>query len=160
MTGFVRACSSEHGNAKVPSAFIITGANVATQGLLFDQLADTLRDRVDARVVTLRSADASNLKAALRKIIRHATARLGHVGAAADDDKDVAVAHDVCPPPFPPFLASPRPSADLASLSRAAGTLTTTWKLCTVTSRPPRDIVMLLLPSRTVKLLTRACWQI
>lgn len=123
VTGFVRACSPEHGNAKVPSAFIITGANVATQGLLFDQLADTLQDRVDARVATLRSADASNLKAALRKIIRHATARLGDVGAAADDDdNDVAVAHEVCPPspPFLRFLASPRPSADKVSLSRAA----------------------------------------
>lgn len=96
MTGFVCACSPQHANAKVPSAFIITGANVATQSLLFDQLADTLRERADARVVTLRSADASNLKAALRKIIRHATARLADVGAD-DDDNDVAVANNVSP---------------------------------------------------------------
>lgn len=54
---------------------IVTGPNIASQELLFAQLADRIRtdDGSDAIVVNLRSADATNLKAVLKKIIRDAT---------------------------------------------------------------------------------------
>ncbi|KAF2970897.1 hypothetical protein GQX73_g2681 [Xylaria multiplex] len=55
--------------SKIPSAFIITGPNIASQGLLFEQLSETLQNEASARVVRLRSGDASNLRAVLRKII-------------------------------------------------------------------------------------------
>lgn len=57
----------------IPAGFIVTGPNIASQGLLFEQLSSHLRLEVSGPVVVLRSGDASNLKAILKKIIRDAT---------------------------------------------------------------------------------------
>ncbi|KAE8447607.1 hypothetical protein EG329_010578 [Mollisiaceae sp. DMI_Dod_QoI] len=57
----------------VPTGFIVTGPNIASQGLLFEQLSAHLRSETNGPVVVLRSGDASNLKAILKKVIRDAT---------------------------------------------------------------------------------------
>jgi origin recognition complex subunit 3 len=51
----------------------VTGPNIASQGLLFAQLSTRLKTDVNGPVVCLRSGDASNLKAALKQVIRGAT---------------------------------------------------------------------------------------
>ncbi|KAI1383206.1 origin recognition complex subunit 3 N-terminus-domain-containing protein [Hypoxylon trugodes] len=71
---------------KIPSGFIITGPNLATQDLLFEQLTEALQLRMDAKVVRLRSGDASNLKMVLKKIIHDTTAR------ETDDENDLELA--------------------------------------------------------------------
>lgn len=91
MTAFVGEASGHAAGAKIPSAFIITGANIASQDMLFEQLSDRLQDQAEAKVVRLRSGDASNLKATLKKIIRDVTAR----ASEDEDDLDVAVGKDV-----------------------------------------------------------------
>ncbi|KAH6636647.1 origin recognition complex subunit 3 N-terminus-domain-containing protein [Chaetomium tenue] len=68
---------------KIPAGFIITGPNIASQDLLFEQLAEQPCTATRARFVRLRASEAPNLKAALKKIIRDATAR------ATDGDEDV-----------------------------------------------------------------------
>ncbi|RYP44927.1 hypothetical protein DL768_008672 [Monosporascus sp. mg162] len=75
VTSFIRTSASHAPDGKIPSAFIITGPNIASQELLFEQLSETLQTRVKTKVVRLRSGDASNLKALLKKIIHDATAR-------------------------------------------------------------------------------------
>lgn len=57
----------------MPTGFIVTGPNIASQGLLFEQLSERLKTEVNGPVVTLRSGDAANLKAALKQLIRDAT---------------------------------------------------------------------------------------
>lgn len=57
----------------VPAALIVTGPNIASQSLLFSQLATRVRGERLGPVITLQSGDASNLRAALKKIIRDAT---------------------------------------------------------------------------------------
>lgn len=52
---------------------MVTGPNITSQGLLFNQLSTHLRSQIDGPVVVLRSGDASNLKAVLKQIIRDAT---------------------------------------------------------------------------------------
>ncbi|KAB5580442.1 origin recognition complex subunit 3 N-terminus-domain-containing protein [Coniochaeta sp. 2T2.1] len=81
---FVRSAPAK--SDKIPAAYIITGPNTASQSLLFDQLADSLADVArPAKVVSLRSAEAPNLKAALKKIIRDATSRV------SDDEEELDV---------------------------------------------------------------------
>ena len=75
----------------IPAAFIITGPNITSQELLFDQLAESLADSTPAKVVSVRSAEAPNLKAALKKIIGDATSR----EYDGDDDADVALGQGV-----------------------------------------------------------------
>lgn len=91
MTSFVQQSLDRDDREKIPSGFIVTGANIASQELLFEQVAETLQERADAKVVRLRSTDASNLKAALKKIIHTVTARSSEDG----DDLEVAVGKDV-----------------------------------------------------------------
>jgi origin recognition complex subunit 3 len=91
VTSFVQEPRDRGANGKIPSAFIITGANIASQELLFDQLSERLQEKADAKVVRLRSGDASNLKAALKKIIHNVTAR----DSTDDDDLELAVGKDV-----------------------------------------------------------------
>ncbi|ROW16090.1 hypothetical protein VPNG_01926 [Cytospora leucostoma] len=67
---------------KIPAALIVTGPNIASQDLLFEQLAESLGPSVQGRVVRLRSAEAPNLKVTLKKIIRDVTRQ------AAEDDRD------------------------------------------------------------------------
>jgi origin recognition complex subunit 3 len=78
---------------KIPSAFIVTGPNIASQGLLFRQLADTLQTTCHGRFVNLRSAEAPTLKTALKKIIKDATARSSN----EDDEFEESVGQDVRP---------------------------------------------------------------
>jgi origin recognition complex subunit 3 len=51
----------------------VTGPNIASQGLLFEQLSERLKLEINGPVITLRSGGASNLKASLKQIIRDAT---------------------------------------------------------------------------------------
>ncbi|SPO00853.1 related to origin recognition complex subunit 3 [Cephalotrichum gorgonifer] len=60
---------------KIPSAFILTGPNLASQDLLFEQLQESLLSSTPSKFVRLRSSDATNLKATLRKIIRDITSK-------------------------------------------------------------------------------------
>ncbi|KAI1437549.1 origin recognition complex subunit 3 N-terminus-domain-containing protein [Xylaria sp. CBS 124048] len=75
---------------KIPSAFIITGPNIASQDLLFEQLSETLQREASAHVVRLRSSDASNLKAVLRKIIHDIVAK----GSDDGDEVEVTMSRD------------------------------------------------------------------
>jgi origin recognition complex subunit 3 len=79
---------------KIPAGFIITGPNIASQDLLFQQLAEELCDGGRAKFVRLRSTEAPNLKAALKKIIRDSTSDK----SCDDGEADVSVGQDVCPP--------------------------------------------------------------
>ncbi|KAK0383147.1 hypothetical protein NLU13_9060 [Sarocladium strictum] len=67
---------------KIPSAFIITGPDIAAQDLLFEQLSESLQQSLSSKFVRLRSSDGTTLKATLKKIIRDATAK----GDDADED--------------------------------------------------------------------------
>ena len=93
VTSFIQGSSEHVPNDKIPSAFIITGPNIASQDLLFDQMADALQTRAKTTTVRLRSGDASNLKAILKKIIHDVTASTADEG----DDLEVAVGKDVRP---------------------------------------------------------------
>lgn len=84
---------------KIPAALIVTGPNIASQDLLFAQLSGA-EDGAEAavgggRFVRLRAAEAPNLKAALRKIVRDVVTR---AVAAEDGEGELAVGKDVsCP---------------------------------------------------------------
>ncbi|CAG8952603.1 hypothetical protein HYFRA_00009709 [Hymenoscyphus fraxineus] len=78
VTNFVNAPENLGISDRLPASFIVTGPNIASQGLLFKQLSTRLRVEVDGPVVVLRSGDASNLKAILKQLIRAATNQGGH----------------------------------------------------------------------------------
>ncbi|KAK5634440.1 hypothetical protein RRF57_010153 [Xylaria bambusicola] len=67
---------------KIPSAFIVTGPNIVSADLLFEQLSETLQHEADAYTVRLRSGDASNLRAILRKVIQGIVS----TGSVAEDE--------------------------------------------------------------------------
>ncbi|KAH8602888.1 origin recognition complex subunit 3 N-terminus-domain-containing protein [Bisporella sp. PMI_857] len=73
VTAFVQNTNVTKGMGTLPAGFIATGPNIASQSLLFEQLSDKLRAELQGPVVTLRSGDASNLKAMLKQIIRETT---------------------------------------------------------------------------------------
>ena len=75
----------------VPAAFIATGPNIASQSLLFDQLSERLKLEINGPIITLRSGDASNLKAVLKQLIRDATNQRSTDG----EDAGVAFEQDV-----------------------------------------------------------------
>ncbi|KAI0817460.1 origin recognition complex subunit 3 N-terminus-domain-containing protein [Xylaria sp. FL0064] len=75
---------------KIPSAFIITGPNIASQDLLFEQLSETLQQEASAQIVRLRSGDASNLRAVLRKITHDIVSK----DSAAGDGLDLTTSKD------------------------------------------------------------------
>lgn len=76
---------------RVPTGFIITGPNIASQSLLFKQLSSRLKTEINGPVVVLRSGDATNLKAVLKQLIRDATNQ-----RHGDDDEDgLAFVQDV-----------------------------------------------------------------
>ncbi|KAK3372518.1 origin recognition complex subunit 3 N-terminus-domain-containing protein [Podospora didyma] len=91
VTSFLRNAEAE--SEKITAGIIITGPNIASQDLLFEQLAETLCKATQAKFVRLRSAEAPHLKAALKKIIREATARGGSVDDE-DDDMGLSVGQD------------------------------------------------------------------
>lgn len=73
------------GVERVPTGFIVTGPNIASQSLLFKQLSTRLKADINGPIVILRSGDASNIKAVLRQLIRDAT------NQRLDDDDDEGV---------------------------------------------------------------------
>lgn len=77
---------------KIPAALIVTGPNISSQDLLFTQLGDAVQE--DGWFVRLRSTEAPNLKATLRKIIRDVT-RAGTAGGGDGVEEEVAVGKDV-----------------------------------------------------------------
>ncbi|KAM5373823.1 hypothetical protein ACJZ2D_006785 [Fusarium nematophilum] len=85
VSGFVGAAKVDCGD-RIPSAFIITGPNIASQDLLFQQLSETLQETTPSKFVRLRSSETSTLKATLKKIIRDVTAK---VSDEEDDDLQV-----------------------------------------------------------------------
>ncbi|KAI8230793.1 Origin recognition complex subunit 3 [Colletotrichum sp. SAR 10_99] len=72
--------------SKIPAAFVITGPNIASQDLLFEQLSETLQETTRSKFVRLKSSEASNIKAALKKIVEDATSR----GSLDDEDAELA----------------------------------------------------------------------
>ncbi|KAF4978044.1 hypothetical protein FZEAL_5509 [Fusarium zealandicum] len=85
VSAFVQEAKTDCGE-RIPSAFIITGPNIASQDLLFQQLQETLQQTTPCRFVGLRSSEASTLKATLKKIIRDVTAK-----TSDDEDDDLQV---------------------------------------------------------------------
>lgn len=83
---------TESSNDRIPSAFIITGPNIASQDLLFGQLSETLQASTSCKFVRLRSSEVSTLKATLKKVIRDVTAK---VSDDDDDDLHVGIGQDV-----------------------------------------------------------------
>jgi origin recognition complex subunit 3 len=76
---------------RIPSAFIITGPNIASQDLLFEQLSETLQsldETTPSKFVRLRSSDATTLKSTLKKIIRDATSKPSE---NSEDDVDLQI---------------------------------------------------------------------
>lgn len=67
----------------MPCALIITGSNIASQNLLFEQLSESLQQSSQSKFVRLRSSEAMTLKATFKKIIRDVTD-----GTSSDDDDD------------------------------------------------------------------------
>ncbi|KOS20321.1 Origin recognition complex subunit 3 [Escovopsis weberi] len=88
---FVNEAGPECGQ-RIPSAFIITGPNFASQDLLFEQLSERLQSSSGSKFVRLRSTDASNVKVALKKIIRDATSQAD--GDDGGDDLQVGHGQD------------------------------------------------------------------
>ncbi|KAK4131872.1 hypothetical protein BT67DRAFT_435990 [Trichocladium antarcticum] len=70
-----QAAAAETG--KLTAGFIITGPNIASQDLLFEQLAERLGTADQATFVRLRASEAPNLKATWLKMIRDAMAKEG-----------------------------------------------------------------------------------
>jgi origin recognition complex subunit 3 len=63
----------QRGTERIPTGFIVTGPNIASQSLLFKQLSARLKAEINGPIVVLRSGDASNLKSVLKQLIRDAT---------------------------------------------------------------------------------------
>lgn len=72
----------------------MTGPNITSQGLLFEQLSIRLREEDNGPVVVLRSGDATNLKAILKQLIRDAT---NQVTSETDDIEYLLLQKDVSP---------------------------------------------------------------
>ncbi|KAI0459396.1 origin recognition complex subunit 3 N-terminus-domain-containing protein [Xylaria acuta] len=90
VTSFLQNAPDHTPEDKIPSAFIITGPNIASQDLLFEQLSETLQHEASAQVVRLRSGDASNLRAVLRKIIHDIVSK----GSIDGDELDLTTSKD------------------------------------------------------------------
>ncbi|KAL8387658.1 hypothetical protein RB595_009758 [Gaeumannomyces hyphopodioides] len=70
---FVKQADAQR--SKIPAAFIVTGPDLSSQDLLFSQLGERLAEAEPSRFVRVSSAEATNLKSALKKIIRDVTCR-------------------------------------------------------------------------------------
>ncbi|TDZ27022.1 Origin recognition complex subunit 3 [Colletotrichum orbiculare MAFF 240422] len=88
VTAFIR--DQDSSQSKIPTAFVITGPNIASQDLLFEQLSETLQESTRSKFVRLKSSEASNIKAALKKIVEDATSS----GSLDDEDAEVAFGDD------------------------------------------------------------------
>ncbi|KAH7035047.1 origin recognition complex subunit [Microdochium trichocladiopsis] len=90
VAGYLQTAAEEIPSNKIPTAFIITGASIASQDLLFEQLSETLQTQAESLVVRLRSSDVSNLRSTLTKIIQSATSK----GAPDDEDQELTTSRD------------------------------------------------------------------
>ncbi|KAI0972551.1 origin recognition complex subunit 3 N-terminus-domain-containing protein [Xylaria arbuscula] len=90
VTSFLQTAPDHTPAGKIPSAFIITGPNIASQDLLFGQLSETLHHEASAQTVRLRSGDASNLRSVLRKIIHDVVSK----DSTAGDELDLTTSKD------------------------------------------------------------------
>ncbi|KAH8815106.1 origin recognition complex subunit 3 N-terminus-domain-containing protein [Xylogone sp. PMI_703] len=70
---FVQKDQQEELRDRISTSFIVTGPNITSQDLLFEQLSERLSREINGPVITLRSGDATNLRACLKKLIRDAT---------------------------------------------------------------------------------------
>ncbi|PGH18495.1 hypothetical protein AJ80_04465 [Polytolypa hystricis UAMH7299] len=70
---FVEQASPESHEGRIPTGLVTFGSNLSAMGRLLELLRTQLQTEGSGRVVTLDSGDASNLKAALKHIIRAAT---------------------------------------------------------------------------------------
>jgi origin recognition complex subunit 3 len=75
----------------------VTGPNIASQELLFNQIASRLGSNTSSLVVVLRSLDAPNLKTVLKKLLRDATYQKVDSGDEADlpAHQDVSIEHQL-----------------------------------------------------------------
>ncbi|KAI1810766.1 origin recognition complex subunit 3 N-terminus-domain-containing protein [Poronia punctata] len=87
---FLKSAPNDTPAGKIPSGFVITGPNIASQDLLFEQLSEALCREADSQVVRLRSGDASNLRVVLRKIIHDIISQ----DSADTDELDLTVSKD------------------------------------------------------------------
>jgi origin recognition complex subunit 3 len=84
-------------NDQIPAGLIVTGPNIASQELLFSQIAERLTSKTHRTVIVLRSGDASNLKTVLRKLIRDATNQKEDDGEETQAVlKDVSISQALC----------------------------------------------------------------
>ncbi|PKS06633.1 hypothetical protein jhhlp_007383 [Lomentospora prolificans] len=86
---FVRDAKNRRWNGRetIPCAFVVAGPNLASQDLLFEQLEESLVGSTENnKFVRLRSADVSNTKAALKKIIQDITCK-----ASGDEDGQLTI---------------------------------------------------------------------
>lgn len=88
---FIQTSPERISSGEIPAAFIITGAAMASQDLLYEQLSESLQSQADSLVVRLRSSDVSNLRSTLTKIIQNATSK----GAPDDEDQELTTSRDV-----------------------------------------------------------------
>lgn len=65
----------------------MTGTNIASQDLLFEQLSETLQSG-SSRFVRLRSTEAGSLKAVLKRIIRTGTSKPTDDNDEEDDTEE------------------------------------------------------------------------
>ncbi|KKF95615.1 Origin recognition complex subunit 3 [Ceratocystis platani] len=78
---FVKVAATQCGSSHIPAAFVISGPNIASQDLLFEQLSESLTDTLPSRFVRLRSADTGTIKSALKQIVCGVTAGLSNGSA-------------------------------------------------------------------------------
>ncbi|PMB73055.1 Origin recognition complex subunit 3 [Beauveria bassiana] len=96
VSSFVRQAKTECFD-KIPTAFIVTGTNIASQDLLFEQLSETLQS-VSSRFVRLRSTEVGSLKAVLKRIIRTGTSKATDEEEENDTEEketDVSIAYSI-----------------------------------------------------------------
>lgn len=82
----MESTAGQEPNSKVPSAIILTGPSIASHGLLFDQMAESVMASDRNIFVSLTSNLAPNLKTLLKHLIQKATA--SDLGADEDDEVD------------------------------------------------------------------------
>lgn len=79
-------------DGKIPTALILAGPNIASHHPLFEQLASRIRDQDRiGPVVVLTSKDATNLKTALKKLIRDSTQQ----DEGVDDEDETIIGRKV-----------------------------------------------------------------
>lgn len=73
LCSFIRASWDRDPDAKIPTAIILPGSNIANHLLLFSQIYSSLKSENGVHVVTLTSKECPNLKVALKIIVAQIT---------------------------------------------------------------------------------------